>query len=116
MEKQQTFNDGVLSVYALENDSQEGDMPKAKLVLKAKEIRYEERVAGAKRFWTAKQSKVTVSKLLRIPQAINLVEGNVVVPIDEKQYEIVQVQTINETCPPCYDLSLERISEFYDFA
>lgn len=116
MEKQQTFNDGVLSIYALENDAQEGDMPNNKLVLKADGIRYEERVAGAKRFWSAKQSKVTVSKLLRIPQAINLEEGNVVIPIDKKQYEIVQIQTINETCPPCYDLSLERVGESYDFA
>lgn len=111
--KIQTFNDGVASFYKVGNIAEKGERPKDGLIEIAKKIRYEERTVGVGRFWTAMQSSAKISQMLRVPRTpISL--GDIVIPNDNEQYKIVQIQTIKEARPYVMDVSLERIDVKYD--
>jgi hypothetical protein len=110
----QTFNDGVLKIYKVGNIAEDGNMLKEGLTLKVGPLNYEERIVGMGRFWDAKQSKVEISRLLRVPRIDSVSTQDVVIPIDGEQYKVLQVQHVKEVEPPSMDLSLERISTDYD--
>lgn len=112
----QTFNDGVVSIYSLGDISQNGNMPKEGLTLIAGSLRYHERTVGMGRFWTAAQATVKIDLLLRCPQIRSVSTQDIAIPIDGKQYKIVQIQYPENIDPPVMDLSLERIDTDYDIA
>lgn len=109
----QTFNDGVLHIYSVENVAESGNMPKDGLKAKVKNIRYAERTVGMGRYWTAMQEHVQITRLIRA-QKIENVNVHDVVVIKGKQYKIVQIQYVQDTSPPCMDLSLERLETEYE--
>ncbi|HWT27170.1 MAG TPA: hypothetical protein VN131_04460 [Mobilitalea sp.] len=110
----QQFNDGVLSVYTVGNIAEDGDMPKQGLTLKQDGLRYEERTVGMSRFWTAKQNSSTVEQMLRVPRINGISLHDVAIPRDGEQYDIVQIQFINDVEPRSIDLSLQKVSAAYD--
>ena len=112
--KQQQYNDGVLSVYAVENIAEDGDMPKTGLALKQGGLRYEEQIVGVTRFWAAMQSKTKIERVLRTPRIDSVSTNDISIPIDGKQYTIKQVQYPPDVEPPSMDLSLERSEVPYD--
>lgn len=112
----QTFNDGVLTVYSVGNIASAGNKPKSSLILKLGGLRYEERVVGMSRFWSAMQAQAKVSQMLRVPRINTVSTQDVVIPVDGKQYKIVQIQYIQDVEPACMDLSLERVTADYDIA
>lgn len=116
--KTQTYNDGILNIYKVENTAETGNMPKDGLTLRVGPLRYEERIVGMGRFWDAKQSKVEISRLLRVPRIESVSSQDVVVlgdvGADGDQYKITQVQYVTEVEPLSMDLSLERLSVDYD--
>lgn len=115
MQKTQTFNDGALKLYEVQNIAEDGNMPKEGLALKYdKGIRYEERTVGIGRFWTAQQFNSTIEKVLRIQRIPNINRNDIVIPNDGQQYAIKQIQSIKDVMPICYDLSLERVDADYD--
>lgn len=111
----QTFNDGVLSIYKVENIAEPGNMPKDGLVLKYGPLRYEERIVGITRNTYAKQSQSSIEQLLRIQRIGDVSVHDVVVLPDGRQYDVYQAQYINETEPRCIDLSLTRLEVAYEF-
>ena len=112
----QTFNDGIVSIYSLSDISQNGRKPREGLTLKIQSLRYHERTVGMSRFWTAMQATAKIDLLLRCPQNRSISTQDIAIPIDGKQYKIVQIQYPENIEPPVMDLSLERISEVYDIA
>lgn len=106
----QTFNDGVVSVYSLGNIASAGDMPKDGLTFKVR-LRYKERTVGISRFWTAKQEQAEIELLLRVQERRDINTKDVAI-VGGKQYKIVQVQHIEDL--PVMDLSLERLGEQYE--
>ena len=110
----QSFNDGITNIYSVGNIAQAGNMPNDGLTLKVGSLRYEERTVGMSRFWSALQEQTKIARLLRLPRVDSIDRADVVIPIDGKQYEIVQVQYPPDTEPPCMDLSLERLEVAYD--
>jgi hypothetical protein len=111
----QPFNDGVLTVYTVGNIAAPGNMPKDGLAPKfSSKIPYEERTVGVTRFYAAKQEQSTVNQVLRIPRINGMSQADKVVPIDGEQYDIVQIQFINDIEPPSMDLSLQLRSVKYD--
>lgn len=110
----QTFNDGVLTVYKIDNIAAPGDRRKDGLKLKFESIPYEERTVGVTRFIANLQEQSVIEQLLRIPRVNGIAREDVVIPIDGEQYRIKQVQAINNVEPKCFDLSLERVSVKYD--
>lgn len=112
--KQQTFNDGIVSIYSVSNISKPGGMPKDGLTIKVGSLRYEERTVGINRFWTAKQANSKVSQLLRVSRINSVSTDDVAIPNDGEQYKIIQIQYPKDTDIPVMDLSLERVDKKYE--
>ena len=110
----QTFNDGVANIYSVKNIAQAGNMPKDGLTLKVGSLRYEEKIVGMSRFWAASQEQTKIARLLRMPRVDSVDRADVVIPVDGKQYEIMQVQYLPDIEPACMDLSLERVEVAYE--
>jgi hypothetical protein len=110
----QQFNDGIANIYTVGNIAQAGNMPKEGLTLKVDSLRYEEKTVGMSRFWAASQEQTKIARLLRLPRIEFIDRADVVIPIDGKQYKIVQVQYPPDTEPQCMDLSLERLEVAYE--
>lgn len=115
MQKPQTFNDGVVNIYLVDNIATPGNMPKEGLALKVGPLRYKERVVGMGRYWTAIQSQARISMLLRV-QRLRSVSTQDIAIVDGEQYKIVQIQHPEDIVPPVMDLSLERLESKYEVA
>lgn len=114
--KEQTFNDGTLTVYAVENAGLPGNMKKGRLVKKAGPLRYEERTVGVSRFYTALQNRERIDLVLRVPHQDGIGALDVCIPRDGKQYQIVQCQHPQGAAPCVDDLALERVGVDYELA
>ena len=113
--KWQQYNDGILHVYEVGNVAQPGNMPKEGLTLKLENpLRYEELKVFDSKFWSASQDGTKIERLLRIPRVDNVVRDDKVIPIDGKQYKIVQIQYPVDVKPKSMDLSLERLEVAYE--
>lgn len=104
--KFETFLDGLVDFWQLD----EARMP-VKLL---GGIRYQQRVVGYKRNYTAEQAGHNIEILIRIPRSDLVVRGAFAV-IRGKQYQIVQAQTILDTIPQCTDITLKQPDLLLDF-
>lgn len=112
--KSQMFNDGVVSIYAKVNIAQPGSKPKNTLHLKIGSLRYKNRTVGMGRYWVAMQAHAKIDLVLRVPFLPDISTHDVAIPIDGKQYMIVQIQQPEDITPPVIDLSLERLEATYE--
>lgn len=108
------FNDGIVSVYAVDNAADIGDMPEERLTFKYK-LRFEYQTIGVRRNYEAMQADVQLSELIRIPMHRDISSQDVAL-INDIQYSIVQVQHDTGTRPPSSKLSLSRLEVDYDSA
>ena len=87
--KFQSFPDGVVSIYKMDNIGAPGDMPVEGLVLK-QTLRYKERTVGLNRFYSAMQNNIKVDYVIRCPEVRGLSEKAtdilVAILIDGQQY------------------------------
>lgn len=113
LKKTQTFNDGVIKIYGVQNVADEGDMPVESLTIK-KTLRYKERTVGLTRFYEALQANVKISYVLRCLRNRDISTQDVAIPNDGKQYRIVQIQYPEDIYPQVMDLSLEELEQLYD--
>lgn len=109
--KGQTFNDGIVEIFAVGNIAAPGDMPKDGLTRK-ETLRFHRRTIGIVRYYTAMQANQRVDAVLRCPfraavsaQDVALFEG--------QQYKIKLVQRPEDIVPPVMDLTLERLGKAY---
>lgn len=108
------LNDGLVTIYAVENAAEPGDMPREKLVAKGR-LRYKRRTVGIKRHYTAMQVSARVDLLLRVPYRPEVSAQDIAIPtLDGMQYRIALVQTIEDETPPVMDLTLERSERDYE--
>lgn len=70
-------------------------------------IRYQERVVGYKRNYTAEQAGHNIEMLIRIPRSDLIVRGAFAV-IQGQQYQVAQAQKILDTIPQCTDVTLQQ--------
>lgn len=110
----QSFNDGVVNIYIVDNVAEAGNLPKQVLTIKVSVLHYEERTVGMSRFYTAMQNQVKVEQMLRVLRIDSVSTQDVAIPKDGKQYEIVQIQYPKDVEPPVMDLSLERLEVDYE--
>lgn len=107
----QAFNDGIVRVYSVEDTAQPGFKP-IKGLQPLVELRYEERKLGIQRFFSGQQYQVNISRVIRVPTPpMELTTQCVAVTEKGTQYNIRLVQFVRDIYPPCYDLTLERISQ-----
>lgn len=113
-QKIQTFNDGVVNIYSVDNIAEPGSMPKKGLTLKVGPLRYKERTVGMGRYWTAMQAQARIDMVLRVQRIRSVSTQDIAVPNDSEQYIIKQIQYPEDIIPAVMDLSLERIDAKYD--
>ena len=113
--RQQTaLNDGVVTIYSVENAAEPGKKPRERLVKKG-QLRFERRTVGIQRHYTALQAYARVDLLLRVPYVKDVSTQDIAVPtLDGKQYRIDLIQTIRDTVPLMMDLTLKRLERDYD--
>ena len=104
--KFESFLDGLCDLWQLDE--------RRSPILLQKGIRFQNRVVGFKRNFTAEQAGRTVQKLIRIPQNPNVKKGTFVV-IGAEQYAVLQAQNIPDTIPRCTDLTLEQPDVLLEF-
>lgn len=97
----QTFNDGVINIYATDENGNRIETPYLT------NIPFENRTVGAKRYFEAKQENIEVSNLIRIPLVPGL-DSYDIIESGERFFEIKQQQTLTDTNPACYQLTLEK--------
>jgi hypothetical protein len=93
----ETFNDGICSIRQIDDDGNAGD--------EMARVRYQERTVGIKRYYEAMTAKVQVDRLIRV-QYLRWLTSEYVAVIDGQVYDIVQVQTINDSNPKTNDISI----------
>lgn len=106
----QSFNDGVLTVYAQADSAQPGFQPKPELTQKIT-LRYEERRLGIQRYYAAAQSQQRIERVVRVPKTGKVSAQDVVMTQDGGQYRIEIVQTVPDVFPASVDLTLSRIEQ-----
>lgn len=105
---QQTFNDGLVKIYSVENISEPGEAPMEEQVFKCS-LRYKERTVGFSRYYSAMQANTKVSALIRCPRVRSVNEKDTAVLTNGEKYEISLIQYPEDTVPPVMDLTLERV-------
>ena len=104
-----SFNDGLVKIYSVEDIAQPGLMPRLQLTLKVT-LRYEERKLGIQRYYSGQQNQTEISRVLRVPEPPFEIDNQMIAVTETgRQYRIRLVQNVRDTFPPCLDLTLERI-------
>lgn len=111
--KNQSFNDGNVKIYNIENTAEPGDMPNEGLVLKAT-LRYHERTVGITRHYAAIQNESKVAAVIRCPQIRTIESGYIAILNDGSQYRVDWIQYPEDIEPRVMDLTLVKVGEFYD--
>lgn len=101
---------GLLTLYSLENVAPKGLKPSMKLVEVAKAY-YSERAVGVNRMYAALGANHRIDSLLRCYN-IEIEDSWIVIPDDGKQYQIDAMQKI--IGKDAIDLTLVRVEKLYD--
>ena len=114
--KFESYSKGEVSIYKVTDLAQPGDLPVQGLVLK-QTLRYHERTVGLTRYYAALHEDIKVDFVIRCPEVRGLSEKAtdilVAILIDGYQYEVKQIQYIEDATPPSMDLTLERAGADY---
>ena len=102
---------GLCTIYSLENTAENGLKPVMKLVEKATAY-YQERQVGVTRLYAAKGANRRIDCLLRCFNTPVIVEGWVVIPQDGKQYQVDAVQKV--IGKDAVDITLVRVDKLYE--
>lgn len=116
--EQMEFNDGVASVYGVENLAEAGETPTETLAAQPKiKLRYHRRTVGVKRHYEALQAAERVDLLIRVPFRPDVSTDDIAIPTEDgRQYRITLIQRIEGVFPPVMDLTLRRVEHEYDRA
>lgn len=107
----QTFNDGIVTVYSVEDNAPAGFKPVEKLTKKVV-LNYDERRLGINRFYSAMQNQIKVERVLRVP-FYEIDSQDIAITEDGKQYRIDFVQKVPDVFPDCIDITLSKTEQEY---
>lgn len=110
--KMQVFNDGIVKIYSVSDDSESGNTPKEALTYKHT-LRYKEKTVGIARQQAAMQEMAEVAYVLRCPRLRDVSTQDVAIPNNGLQYSIRRVQYPEDVSPPVMDLELVRVGVDY---
>lgn len=109
----QSFNDGVVDIYSVENKAEAGYKPVFDLSAKYK-LRFNENRLGINRYYSALQNQIKVAKVIRVNR-LPITNQDIAI-IDDVQYRIDMVQAVEDVYPPCIDLTLVKIEQEDEYA
>lgn len=104
----QTYNDGVVKLYAISDQAAPGYQPKIESSIKHT-VPFAERVLGINRVFLGRQNRVEISRVLRIPR-IDVSTQDLAQTHDGRWYAIKLVQSVEGVKPPSVDISLEAMT------
>lgn len=111
----QTFNDGIVTVYAVTDAAKPGYKPTPGLK-KRDELCYEERRVGIQRFFSGQQNQIKVERVLRCPATGQVSTQDIAITEDGKRYRIDLIQKVDGVYPPSVDITLSNIQQKYEVA
>ncbi len=106
----QSYNDGVLTVYAVSDTAAAGRMPKKMLTEKIT-LRYAEQRLGISRYYSAKQNQTEVERVVRVPRTSAITNRDMVKTEDGTYYGIEMVQSVDDIYPPSLDITLSKTEQ-----
>ena len=109
----QSFNDGLVKIYSVDDLADPGRLPLEVLSPKVT-TRYEERRLGLQRYYEGRQNQVQIERVIRVPRHKCVSTQDVAITEDGKQYRIDMVQTVQGVYPPAMDLTLAKIEQKYE--
>lgn len=105
--KMQTFNSGTCAILCRTETDSHTPLYTS--------LRFEDRVIGYARYYTALQDQYQITRLIRIPKVPEeILAFHHLVEIGGKQYEIVQAGHKPDTLPPCIEISLRQPQQFLE--
>lgn len=108
-----TFDDGILTIYAVTNTAQPGQMPVEGLEKKEKYY-YGFDTLGINRYYTALQAQQQIEAVVNVPGWGDIAATDVCALDNGDQFRIVMRQpTLDDNGLRIMKLSLERINEKY---
>lgn len=111
----QSYNDGVVTVYAVTDSAAPGYQPRPTLVQPPKAVlRYEEQRLGLQRYYEAMQNQIQVERVIRTPRHGQITNQDIAITEDGRQYRIDMVQTVQNVWPVSQDMTLARIEQIYE--
>ena len=111
----QTFNDGIVTVYAVTDAAQPGYKPTPG-INKIVQLGYEECRVGIQRFFSGQQNQIKVERVLRCPATGQISTQDIAITEDGQQYRIDLIQKVDGVYPPSVDLTLTHIQQKYEVA
>lgn len=107
----QTFNDGIVTVYAVRDKADPGHRPDRELVKKTT-LRFAERRLGVQRYYSGKQNQIEISRIVRVQKRQEISNQDIAI-IEGVQYRVDMVQHAFDVYPACMDLTLTTIEQKY---
>ena len=105
----QSYNDGVVEIYKLEDTAAAGHKPVKSLGDRIGKFRYAEMRVGINRYYAAKQNQIRIDRVIRIPGGAEITNQDVLQTEGGAWYRIDMVQAVQDVYPKSYDLTLTRI-------
>ena len=105
----QSYNDGVVEIYKLEDTAAAGHKPVKSLGDRIGKFRYAKRRVGINRYYAAQQNQIRIDRVIRIPCGAEVTNQDVLQTEDGAWYRIDNVDAVQGVYPKSYDLTLTRI-------
>lgn len=105
----QSYNDGFVEIYKLEDAAAAGRKPIKSLGDRIGKFRYAERRVGINRYYAAQQNQIRIDRVIRIPRGAEVTNQDVLQTEDGAWYRIDKVDAVQDVYPKSYDLTLTRI-------
>lgn len=109
----ESLSDGIALICTVTNIAEEGDRPQDGLK-KLYHLPFDYKTVGLARYIEGRQEDVKITSVISVPYRPDISTQEIAV-LGETQYRIWQAQPIHHTRPPTLKLSLERITENYEF-
>lgn len=109
----QSFNDGIVEIYSVQDGAAPGYRPVPMLVRKGA-LRYQERYLGINRLYSGRQNQLDIQRILRVTKVAGVSNQDVAITEDGQQYRIDSVQNVLDVYPSCMDLTLATVKEKYE--
>ena len=109
----ESYNDGIVSIYTVQDGVAPGYRPVPVLVL-VKRMRYQERYLGINRLYSGRQNQVDIQRIVRVQKVPGVSNQNVAITEDGQQYRIDSVQDVIGAYPPSLDLTLATVEQKYE--
>lgn len=106
----ESFGDGVVKIYTVEDKAQTGYQPRPIPTLKAT-LRYTEQRLGIQRYYEAMQNQIRIERVIRVPRGVEINSQDIAVTEDEHEYRIDMVQSVTDVWPSSLDLTLAAVRQ-----